>query len=228
MRKKIFLRYGREFVALSCDGRPGGTVAEEAQDLFQRVDKELRELSLALENTVRIRIWGRDKEARILATAERSRILTGKAKASSSSYICPEHFNSNARVALDLIAMRTANPGLQRNPVEYDPPRKYIRYLIYDSFAFLSGITSAGPNLDNQLAEILTEIEGSLTDCGTSWDKVPSASFYLHRSQKVELLRGLLEKKRRVGIAQMEFCFVDGFASEGRLVEVEVTAKIDK
>ena len=124
--------------------------------------------------------------------------------------------------------MRTANPGLQRNPVEYDPPRKYIRYLIYDSFAFLSGITSAGPNLDNQLAEILTEIEGSLTDCGTSWDKVTSASFYLHRSRKVELLRGLLEKKRRSGIAQMEFCFVDGFASEGRLVEVEVTAKIDK
>ncbi|MEE8326014.1 MAG: hypothetical protein V3R58_03145 [candidate division NC10 bacterium] len=228
MRKKIFLRYGREFLSLSCDGLPRGKLAEETQDLFQRVDKELRELSLALENTVRIRIWGRDKEARNLATAERSKILTEKTKASSSSYICPEHFNSNARVALDLIAMRTANPGLQRKPVEYDPPRKYLSYLIYDSFAFLSGITSAGTNLDNQLAEILTEIEASLGDSGTSWDKVISASFYLHRSQKVELLRDLLGKKKRIEVGQMEFCFVDGFASEGRLIEVDVTAKIDK
>jgi len=201
-------------------------VGEETQDLFRRTERELKELSLSLENTVRIRIWGKDREARNQATAERSRILTERTKASSSSYICPGYFDSSAKVALDLIAVRPANPNLDRRPVDFDPPRNYLRYLIYDSFLFLSGFTSAGSNLDNQLAQILSEIEVSLVDGGTSWDNVIAASFYLHRSQKVELLKGLLEKERKAGLAQMEICFVDGFASEGRLLEVEVSAKL--
>ncbi len=226
MRKKIFLRHEREFIALSGEGQSGRTVGEETQDLFRRTERELKELSLSLENTVRIRIWGKDGEARNQATAERSRILTERTKASSSSYICPGYFDSSAKVALDLIAVRPANPNLDRRPVDFDPPRNYLRYLIYDSFLFLSGFTSAGSNLDNQLAQILSEIEVSLVDGGTSWDNVIAASFYLHRSQKVELLKGLLEKERKAGLAQMEICFVDGFASEGRLLEVEVSAKL--
>ncbi len=226
MRKKIFLRHEREFIALSGEGQSGRTVGEETQDLFRRTERELKELSLSLENTVRIRIWGKDGEARNQATAERSSILTERTKASSSSYICPGYFDSSAKVALDLIAVRPANPNLDRRPVDFDPPRNYLRYLIYDSFLFLSGFTSAGSNLDNQLAQILSEIEVSLVDGRTSWDNVIAASFYLHRSQKVELLKGLLEKERKAGLAQMEICFVDGFASEGRLLEVEVSAKL--
>jgi enamine deaminase RidA (YjgF/YER057c/UK114 family) len=172
MRKKIFLRHEKEFIALSGEGRPGRTVGEETQDLFRQADRELKELSLSLENTVRIRIWGKDGEARNQATAERSRILTERTKASSSSYICPGHFESRANVALDVIAMRPANPNLDRRPVDFDPARNYLRYLIYDSFLFLSGCTSAGSNLDNQLAQILSEIEVSLADGGTSWDNV--------------------------------------------------------
>ncbi len=228
MRKKIFLRHEREFIALSGEGQPGKKVGEETQDLFRRADKELKELSLSLENTVRIRIWGKDGEARNQATAERSRILTERTKASSSSYICPGYFDSSANVALNLIAMRPATPNLDRRPVDFDPPRNYLRYLIYDSFLFLSGFTSAGSNLDNQLVQILSEIEVSLADGGASWDNVIAASFYLHRSQKVKLLKDLLEKERKAGLAQMELCFVDGFASEERLLEVEVTAKIKK
>jgi enamine deaminase RidA (YjgF/YER057c/UK114 family) len=228
MRKNIFLRHEREFIALSSEGRLGRTVGEETQELFQRVEKELRESSLSLENTVRIRIWGKDREARNLATSERSKIFTDRTKASSSSYVCPEHFDSSARVALDLIALRPANSSPKRKTVEFDPPRNYLRFLIYDSYLFLSGLTSAGSTLDNQLAQILAEIEVSLTDGGSSWEKVNGASFYLHRSQKVELLKGLMEKKKGVGIPQMEFCFVDGFASEGRLLEVEITANINK
>ncbi len=238
MRKKIFLRHEREFIALSGEAQPGKKVGEETQDLFRRADKELKELSLSLENTVRIRIWGKDGEARNQATAERSRILTERTKASSSSYICPGYFDSSANVALDLIAMRPANPNLDRRPVDFDPPRNYLRYLIYDSFLFLSGFTSAGSNLDNQLVagsnldnqlvQILSEIEVSLADGGASWDNVIAASFYLHRSQKMKLLKDLLKKERKAGLAQMELCFVDGFASEGRVLEVEVTAKIKK
>jgi enamine deaminase RidA (YjgF/YER057c/UK114 family) len=131
-------------------------------------------------------------------------------------------------VALDVIAMRPANPSPQRSPVEYDSPKKYLRYLSYDSFAFLSGVVAAGSSLDNQLAEIFAEIDGSLSDCGTSWDKVTSAAYFLHRSQNLEPLKGLLAKQGRLAIPKVEFCLVDDFAPELTWIEVEVTAKINK
>jgi enamine deaminase RidA (YjgF/YER057c/UK114 family) len=228
MKKKVFWEHGREFIELSCEGRPEASVEEETRELFQRVDKVLSELNLSIENIVRTRTWASDKNVRDLATDERSKILTGRTRTSSSSYICPEHFDSNARVALDVIAMRPANPNPQRLPVEYDSPKKYLRYLIYDSFAFLSGVVAAGPRFDNQLAAIFAEIDGSLRDCATSWDKVTSAAYFLHRSQNLELLKGLLGKQGRLGIPKVEFCSVDDFAPAATWIEVEVTAKINK
>jgi enamine deaminase RidA (YjgF/YER057c/UK114 family) len=183
-------------------------------------------LGLSLENTVRTRTWGRDAEARKLAVDERSKILTGNSKGSSTSYICPEFFDSTARVAVDLIAMRAANPNAERKPVEFDPPRLFLRSLIYDAFVFLSGVARAGADLKNSLAETIAEIDGCLAVAGTSWDQVTTAAYFLHRSQKIEVLKGLLEKNRRLGTSQTEFCFVNGFAREGILVEVEVTAKV--
>lgn len=226
MKKSIVLANEREFMVISGEGRPGGTIAEEMRDLYQRVQKELREVGLSLENTVRTRTWTRDKEARNLATDERSKILTGKARASSSSYICPERFESNARVVLDLIAMRPANSNPQRKGVEYDPPMVYLRYLSYDSLVFVSGTVAHGPDLDHQLTEVFADIEGSLKDAGSSWDKVTRAAYFLHRSQKVDALKGLLDKKRKLAVPHAEFWLVDDFAPDGIFIEVEVTAKI--
>lgn len=87
---------------------------------------------------------------------------------------------------------------------------------------------AAGPSFDKQLAEILAEIDGSLSECGASWDKVTSAAYFLHRSQNLELLKGLLAKQGRLGIPKVEFCSVDDFAPEVTWIEVEVTAKINK
>jgi enamine deaminase RidA (YjgF/YER057c/UK114 family) len=226
MKKSIVLANEREFMVISAEGRPGGTIAEEMRDLYQRVEKELREVGLSLENTVRTRTWTRDKEARNLATDERSKVLTGKTRASSSSYICPERFESNARVVLDLIAMRPGNSNPQRKAVEYDPPMVYLRYLAYDSLVFVSGTVAHGPNLDHQLTDVFADIEGSLKDAGSSWNKVTRAAYFLHRSQKVDALKGLLDKKRKLAVPHAEFWLVDDFAPDGIFIEVEVTAKI--
>lgn len=198
------------------------------RDLYQRFDKELRGWGLSLANTVRTRTWARDKETRNLAADERARILTGKGKASSSSYISLEQFDSHARVVLELIAMRPVNPSSERRPFEYDPLKPYLRYLIYDSFVFLSGSVAPGPDLDHQLTEVLAEIDGSLVHAGASWDKVTHAAYFLQRGQKVEALKGLLQKKKRLGVPRTEIGFVDDFAPDAILIEVEVTAKINK
>ena len=62
MRKKIFSWLGKEFVELSGEAKPRVTATEEAREIFQRFDRELQTQGLSLGNTVRSRLWGRDRE----------------------------------------------------------------------------------------------------------------------------------------------------------------------
>ncbi len=226
MHKKIFNWLEREFIELSGEAKPAANAASEAQALFQRFDQELRNHGLSLDNTVRSRLWGRDRDSRDLGRNERVKVLSGKARSASSSYIAPDHFDSTAMVAVDLIALRPAQSRPQKRIVEYDPPIVPIRFLVYDTVVVLSGVTTVLPTLEEQLNNILPRIQGSLTDAGSSWDKVARVSFYLHRSQTIENLKQLLQRHVKVSIPQMEYCFVDGYSSEGKFCEVEVTAHV--
>jgi len=224
MRKTIFDWLGKEFIGLSSEGKAGLPVPEQTGEIFQRFDRELRDAGLSLEQTVRTRLWARDSEGRNLGSAERVKILSGRARSASSSFIAPIHFDSEARVALDLLAMRPSQPGLAKTLKEYDPPIVPLRYLIYDEVVFLSGVTSTLPALENQVAEILSRISGSLADASTSWEKVVKVSFFLHRGQKLEALKESFGKVIRAASAQAEYALVDGYSAAGKLIEIEVTA----
>jgi enamine deaminase RidA (YjgF/YER057c/UK114 family) len=224
MRKRIFSWLGREFVELSGEARPVADASEEARDLFQRFDEELRKMGLSLTHTVRSRLWGRDRESRDQGSSARVKVLSAGARSASSSYIAPVHFDSNAKVAVDLLAMKPSQPGIQKRLVEYDPAIVPLRYLVYDSVLILSGVTAVLPTLAEQLDNILPRIEGSLQDAGSSWSRAAKVSFYLHRSQQIETLKELFRRHVSPEIPQMEYEFVDGYSSEGKLCEIEVTA----
>ena len=226
MRKKIFSWLGREFIELSGEAKPAASATIEAQELFNRFDDELKSHGLSLDHTVRSRLWGRDRQSRDLGSNERVRILSGKTRSASSSYIAPGHFDSAAKVAVDLLAMRPTEPSMTKRVVEYDPPIVPIRFLVYDSVVVLSGVTTVLPTLEEQLNNIVPRITGSLADGGSSWDKVARVSFYLHRSQTVENLKALFARHVTAKIPQMEYCLVDGYSSEGKFCEVEVTATV--
>jgi enamine deaminase RidA (YjgF/YER057c/UK114 family) len=226
MRKKVFQWLGREFVSLSAEGRTAKSAADEARGSFQRFNEELKDVGLSLDNTVRTRLWGRDRQSRDQGSTERVKILSGKARSASSSFISPVHFDSDARVAIDLLAMRPANARAQKQLKEYEPPITPSRYLIYDSVVFLSGVTAVLPTLEDQMVDILPRIEGSLKDAGSSWDRAVKASFLLHRSQTFEKLKELFQRQVKAKIPQMEYFYVDGYSSEGKLIEIEVTATL--
>jgi hypothetical protein len=226
MRKKIFSWLGREFIEINGEAKPAANGMIEAQELFNRINEELKSHGLSLDHTVRSRLWGRDRESRDLGSTERVRILSGKARSASSSYIAPGHFDSAAKVAVDLLALRPTEPSTTKRVVEYDPPIVPIRFLVYDSIVVLSGVTTVLPTLEEQLNNIIPRITGSLTDGGSSWDKVARVSFYLHRSQTVDNLKALFAHHVTAKIPQMEYCFVDGYSSEGKFCEVEVTASV--
>lgn len=225
MRIKIFSRSGREWVALSAEARKLDSVEDETRDLYRRFEEHLGALGLSLENTLRSRIWALDRDARYRATAERSKILTGRARAATSSLIAPDYFDSRARVALDLIAVRPSHPETARNPVEFAPARNYLHYLSYDSLVAFSGVTSDRDSLEQQVPQILDQLERSLSECGLSWSNVVQASFFLHQSQKLPELKAALERDRTPRISACEFHFVAGYAGERSLLEVEITAE---
>jgi hypothetical protein len=115
MQKRIFSWLEKEFVELSGEARPAPTATEEAQELFQRFDQELRVHELSLANTVRSRLWGRDRESRDQGSNERVKILSGKAPRQFELYRA-EPLRLNAKVAIDLLAMRP--PGQARESFE--------------------------------------------------------------------------------------------------------------
>jgi enamine deaminase RidA (YjgF/YER057c/UK114 family) len=226
MRKRIFSWLGKEFVELSGEAKPAATATAEAHELFQRFAQELQTYGLTLDHTVRSRLWGRDRESRDQGSTERVKILSGKARSASSSYIAPVHFDSNAKVAIDLLAMRPSRPDAEKFLKEYDPAIVPLRYLTYDSVVVLSGVTAVLATLDEQLDNILPRIEDSLKNAGSSWNRVVKVSFFLHRSQRVETLKELFSNRVTAEIPAMEYSFVDGYSSEGKLCEVEVTATL--
>ena len=224
MRKRIFTWLGKEFIELSGEAKAAANATLEAQELFQRIDQELKAHGLSLDNTVRSRLWGRDRQSRDLGSTERVKILSGKARSASSSYIAPGHFDSGAKVALDLLAMRPSQTSAAKRIAEYEPAIVPIRFLVYDSVVVLSGVTTVLPTLAEQFDNIFPRIAGSLKDAGSSWEKVARVSFYLHRSQTLENLKTLFARHVTAQVPQLEYCFVDGYSSEGKFCEVEVTA----
>ena len=224
MRKKFLTWLGKDFIELSGEAKPGASASNEASELFRRFDQELKTHKLSLDNVVRTRLWGRDRESRNLGSDERVKVLSGQARSASSSYIAPDHFDSEAKIAVDLLAMRPSRQNMQKRIVEYDPPIVPIRFLVYDSVVMLSGVTTVLPTLEEQLDNILPRITGSLKDSRSSWERVARISFYLHRSQTIDNLNRLFNERIKAPTAQREYCFVDGYSSVGKLCEVEVTA----
>lgn len=224
MRKRIFNWLGHEFIELSGEAPSGADAGSDARELFQRFDRELRAHGMSLDNTVRSRLWGRDRASRDAGSNERVKVLSGKARSASSSYIAPGHFDSPAKVAVDLLAMRPVRAHLEKKIVEYEPAIVPIRFLVYDSVVVLSGVTTVLPTLADQFDNILPRITGSLSDAGSSWDKVAQVSFYFHRSQDLANLKALFSRQVTAKIPRMEYVIVDGYSSEGKFCEVEVTA----
>ncbi|HEY7495647.1 MAG TPA: RidA family protein [Candidatus Tectomicrobia bacterium] len=230
MHTTLYSSFGHELVAVSGESRPGLPPDEAGRDLFARFNTELHAHGLSLDNTVRTRLWGRSRAARDGGSGERVKVLSGPARSASSSYICPGHFDSEGVVAVDLWAMRGA---VQKTVQEYDPPLVPPRYIATGGLVFLSGVTWDKGTLDEQLDDILPRIAGSLQDAGASWAQVVKLSCFLHRSQTVQALRtGILKVlgaehgKLCSGeaAAAVEYSFVDGYSTPGKLIEIETTA----
>lgn len=227
MRVAVTNWLGLEFLKLSAEAPLHGSATSQAEALFDQASGILREHGLSLSDTLRSRLFGRDRTARDAASEIRRSVLAGPARAATSSYIAPALFASDARVAMDLIAVRPA-PGLGKTIRENDPPRLPCRYLTSGPLVVLSGQTAVLPTLEEQVdTDILPRVGAYLEEAGSGWDRVAKVSCYLHVSQSADRMRALFRNATGGLPERFEIRFVEGYSAEGKLVEVETTALRD-
>ena len=123
--------------------------------------------------------------------------------------------------------MKPRDSSAERRPVDFEPARNYLCYLRYDSAVFYSGYTSAADTLEDQVSEVGKALSGARAISGNltqDFRKMGRLSVFLHRSQKVGVVKDLLSKWSWIDLANVDFRLVDGFAGEKYLVEMEATA----
>jgi hypothetical protein len=139
-------------------------------------------------------------------------IEKGKWRYVTTMIVFAGHFDSNARVALDLLARRPLSECRKRSR-QFEPPRGYISQLRYDSVAFVAGFT-LNLLLKRSSAGSLSRDSRGAKDCTNELAVCAEIVCILSRSQKLELLKELLRKANRLDFAKTEFQFVDGFARD--------------
>jgi len=224
METKLFSWLGREFVEIVGQARAAVPVEAATAELFQKFADALSPLGLSLDHTVRIRVFGRDRQARTEATLARSKSLSGNRRAASSSFISQDWFDSPAAVGLELLAVRPLSARAPRHPMDFDPPRNYLCYLEYDSVLFFSGFTSEASGLEEQVSDVLATLDGAFAKAKTDWSKVVNLSLLLQRGSNLDSVKQVLARAGRLQLPQIEITFVDGFAGEKYLIEIEATA----
>ena len=125
---------------------------------------------------------------------------------------------------MELLALRPLNATAQRKPVDFEPPRNYLCYLEYDALLFFSGFTSEAATLAQQVKDVLDTLDNAFARAQTDWSKVKKLSMLLQRGSNVDEVRQVLAAANRQSVPEIEFTFVDGFAGEKYLVEIEATA----
>jgi len=192
--------------------------------LFQKFTETLSKLGLSLDNAARIRVFGRDKQARTDATMARSKILSANRRAASSSFISQDWFDSSAMAGLEMLALLPRHGTAARVPIDFAPARNYLCYLAVDELLFFSGFTSEAATLEQQVDEVLQTLDGALARAKSDWNQIVKLSLLLQRGSSIDAVKRKLAQANRLSVPEIEFTFVDGFAGEKYLLEIEATA----
>ena len=224
MQESVLNWLGQEFVVLSGAAPSSGDAAAQTHALFAAFTDALGRHGLELGDTVRSRLYGRDRAIRDAASIVRAEALSGPARCATSSYIAPARLPARADIAMDLIALRPG-PGLEKKIRENHPPRTPCRYLTRGPLMILSGQTCTDPTLEAQVqGDIMPRITGYLGEVGSDWGRVAEANCFLHESQSPARMRELYLSIAGTLPPHFACHRVSGYSAPGKLVEMEITA----
>jgi enamine deaminase RidA (YjgF/YER057c/UK114 family) len=202
------------------------TDAETIDALFVAVGTALADFGLGPEDVVRNRVLAASRPARDTVSAQRFRTFAGAARCATSSYIDGNRFIGGDGVRLDTIALR--GTAATKMSVERDPPEPPCLFVATEDLVFLSGLTSADPELHIQIQRIRDRLAETLSIAGERLGRpvrATSATVFVHRSVGLDELADLSQMVGIVGIP-LAVGRCDGFSKPGKLLELEIDAEM--
>lgn len=217
---------GRELVSLYGEGQAGRAPDEQLRDIFAGFEQELNGIGLSLDNGVRHRLWTRTREAREASNDIRAQLIAGNRRCATSSFISRDIFAAGGDVAVEMIAQVPAATPVRRL-VDFSPPRRYARYLVQDGLMFVSGMAEEGDSLEAQFDRAMEEVIVAMRRELVAWNDVFSGQLFLERGD-VDPTWLLQRFRDAVGadLPHLDCKEVDGLASPGKHLEIEITAKL--
>jgi enamine deaminase RidA (YjgF/YER057c/UK114 family) len=172
---------------------------------------------------VRSRLFARDREARSRASDRRRVLLVGARRASSSSFCDAERLALDARMSIDLVAMRPRD-GDAKIVREYEPAIAPPMFVTLDGLVFLSGVTDTTPGLPAQILAIRRSIEASLEAAGARLSAAGLVSVFLAKEEDPGHALRLIDEAFGPMECPLTLSSVEGYSAPQKRVEIEITA----
>jgi enamine deaminase RidA (YjgF/YER057c/UK114 family) len=220
-----WIRIGASHLLSICAEAAGGPVGQRFAELLRTVETKLAAEGLSPDDIMFQRMWTRSREARGEASIARGNFFSGQRRAGSSSFQLASRCVGNGDAAIDILALRGATRAPKRI-VEFAEPRRYPHFVVRDGLVFVSGMAELAPTLDEQLAGSMAQIKLAMDREGFAWGEVIEARVFLQRGQGVldDVLRSI-DATAGVTVPRVTSTLVDGLATPGKFLEIEVVAR---
>lgn len=216
---------GREAFQATVAGNGTETVESESKLALARALVEIEKAGFARAHVVRSRLYAQDGAARQAASDVRRATLVGDLRSGSASFVDAERLPKNARVIMEVTALKPRDAGAKKIVREYEPVIAPPMFVALDGLVFLSGNTDESATFEAQLDAIRRKIDASLATAGTDLSKAIVVSAFVSKKVKIAEARAAIAARFAEVPCPIAITSVEGYSAVAKLVEVEVTAK---
>lgn len=211
---------------LSVRGEAGaGEVGAQTTALLGACEKVLQADGLSVLDVVFQRMFLRSRGAREEASLARGAFFSGNRRGGSSSFQAASRFAGPGAAMIEILALKSRS-GKPKRLVEFAEPRRYPHYVVYDDLMFVSGMAELAPTPQEQLRLSIAQVELALRAESVAWRDVIEARIFLQAgNESPAWLRSGLDAAAKVQIPRVVCEQVDGLATEGKVLEIEVVVR---
>lgn len=227
MPSRFFELNGKRFVTLSANGAGGGNAKEQGELTLARLRDGLERAGTRFENLLRITVYMKGREVWDPVREVRQQVFGAKVRPASSSIFVERLHPVEALVEIEGTAL-VAGKEVPRRGIEFDPPRLYLKAVVAERYAFLSGTGGEGRTEVEQAESGFKTMGAHLEDLGGSLRDIRHIAIYLKRIEAMEEVRRVVHALFGRSQPQWEVVPATGFARDEMLLEIEGTAVLPR
>jgi len=223
MQKRFYELDGERFIIVSADGFGGKTTQEQADLTLARIREDLEKSGSCFDNIMRITVYMKNREMWDAVREARQRLFPKESRPASASIFVGGFRPEEALVAIEATAL--ANPkSVPKRAIEFDPPRLYLKALVADRFAFLSGTGGEGQTEEEQAVACFKTLSSYLEELRGSVQHLRRVAIYLKQMDAMEKIIRVVHRFFGRNKLCWEVIPATGFAREEMLLEIDGTA----